>query len=121
MIRVFAGKSLRRKRAAAASSFSRDFTGGRAVRREVGDVLHIEAVRGDQIRRPAEKVLRLRRGDLADRREAVRLAGRRRFHRAFGRDVVGARLPLGRDVFHRRIDVHAGAGEASCRASSRAS
>ena len=85
--------------------------GGRAVRRQIGDVLHVEAVRGDQVRRPAEEILRLPCGDLAHRREAVRLAGRRRLHRALGRDVVGARLPLRRDVVHRRVDVHPGGGQ----------
>ena len=111
MILASAGKSLPEEPGGGGEELLPGLPGGRSVRREVGDVLHVEAVRGDQVRCPAEEVLGFRCGDLAHRGEAVRFAGRSRLQRALGRDVVGARLPLRRDVIHRRVDVHSGGGQ----------
>ena len=86
--------------------FLSGFQSGCPVGCKVGDIFDVEAVWCDQIGGPAEKVLRLRGGNLTDRGETVRLAGRYRLHRALGDDVVGARLPLWRNMLHRRVDVH---------------
>ncbi|OPY91999.1 MAG: hypothetical protein A4E73_01573 [Syntrophaceae bacterium PtaU1.Bin231] len=84
--------------------------GRRPVLRKIRNVLHVQAVRRDDIGSAAQEILRLHGGDLADRREAVGLPGRYGLHGILRRDVVGGGLPLRRDPLHVGVDVDPGAG-----------
>ena len=74
----------------------------------VGDDPHVEAVGRHHVRGAPQKDRGLVRRDAAHRGKAIGFPRRRRFHRAFGGDVVGPGFHFGVDLVHLLVDVEPG-------------
>ena len=74
----------------------------------VGDDPHVEAVGRHHVRGAPQKNRGLVRRDAAHRGKAIGFPRRRRFHRAFGGDVVGPGFHFGVDLVHLLVDVEPG-------------
>ncbi|OPY08051.1 MAG: hypothetical protein A4E67_01070 [Syntrophaceae bacterium PtaB.Bin038] len=78
---------------------------------QVRNARHVEAVGRHHVGRASQEVFRLQPRDVAHRGEAVGLPRAGGLQGIPGGAVVGARLPLGRDVLHLGVDVHARCGQ----------